>query len=142
MADTATATPTATPTGATIDGDLRKLLDAIRLVESGGVPNEGTEATGDTGKALGPYQIWKSYWQDAYDKDKSLGGVYEDVKKKDYAERVIVAYWKRYCSAALGDPTTLDNKEILARVHNGGPKGATKSGTLNYWTKVKGVLAP
>lgn len=140
MAGSDTSGATATLPVATIEGDLRKLLDAIRLVESGGRPNDGADASGDHGKALGPYQIWKSYWSDAVEKDKSIGGVYEDVKKKEYAEKVIVAYWKRYCAAALNDPSKSANQEILARVHNGGPKGATKPSTLNYWTKVKAVL--
>ena len=40
--------------------DLRKLLDAICEVESGCDPL----AVGDGGKAIGPYQIWMSYWID------------------------------------------------------------------------------
>ena len=40
-------------------------LQAIRTVETGGMPNGGIGALGDGGKAYGPYQIWKPYWQDS-----------------------------------------------------------------------------
>ena len=43
----------------------RETLDAIRVVETGGCPNDGIGAIGDGGNALGPYQIWKPYWIDA-----------------------------------------------------------------------------
>jgi hypothetical protein len=103
-----------------------KLLEAIRQVESRGNPN----AVGDNGKAIGSYQIWRTYWQDAVEHDKSIGGVYENCKNDAYAKRIILAYWDRYAPKDATD-------EQLARIHNGGPKGHLRSGTLKYWTKVK-----
>ena len=106
-----------------------RLLEAIKQVESRGNPN----AVGDNGRAIGPFQIWKSYWQDAVEHDKNIGGRYEDCKNEDYAKRIVLAYWDRYAPADATD-------EQLARIHNGGPKGHLRSGTLKYWKKVKKEL--
>lgn len=112
---------------------IRSLLDAMREVETGGQPNGGRDSVGDSGKALGPYQIHKVYWQDAIQHDPSLGGKYADVKDRKYAEQVILAYWHRYAPAGA---TT----EQLARIHNGGPKGHQKQATKEYWDRVKNEL--
>lgn len=85
---------------------------------------------GDNGRAIGPFQIWKSYWQDAVEHDKNIGGRYEDCKNEDYARRIVLAYWDRYAPADATD-------EQLARIHNGGPKGHKLKATLKYWAKVK-----
>lgn len=110
--------------------DTGKLLDAIRQVETGGHKDQAN-AVGDNGKALGPYQIHKVYWQDA-----RVAGEYEQVKDDLYARSVIIAYWKRYAPAALAG----NDYETLARIHNGGPKGNKKSATVSYWRKVKAFL--
>lgn len=113
----------------------RALLDAIRKVES----QDGKRLVGDNGKAIGPYQIWKSYWQDAVDHDKSIGGVYRDCMEQEYSEKVILAYWDRYGGLSPTD-------EKLARIHNGGPKIMKRQGTeawrrtTVYWTKVKAAM--
>jgi hypothetical protein len=101
------------------------LLDAMYAVES----NRGKNLVGDGGKAIGPYQIWREYWQDAVEFDKTIGGKYEDCMNKAYAEKIVRAYWKRYAPKGA----TL---EQLARIHNGGPKGHTRSATLKYWKKI------
>lgn len=101
------------------------LLDAMYTVES----NRGKVMIGDNGKAIGPYQIWKSYWQDAVEYDSSIGGCYEDCMKKEYSEKVIRAYWARYA------PKDVTVKQ-LAQIHNGGPKGYKNSKTLKYWNKI------
>ncbi len=112
----------------------RKLLDAIRFVESGGMPNNGVGAKGDNGNALGPYQIWEIYWHDALEYDPSIGGSYADCAKKDYSEKIVLAYWNRYAQKGA-------SFETLARIHNGGPNGYKKSATIAYWNKVKSRLA-
>lgn len=104
-------------------------MEAIRQVETRGDSN----AVGDNGKAIGSFQIWRTYWQDAVEHDKSIGGKYEDCKNDVYAKRIILAYWDRYAPKDATD-------EQLARIHNGGPKGHTRSGTLKYWKKVKKEL--
>jgi hypothetical protein len=105
------------------------LLDAIRQVESGG----NDRAVGDSGRAIGPYQIWKSYWIDAVEYDPSLrAGGYESCYDPEYSRRVVIAYMSRY-----GQGKTAKD---LARIHNGGPRGHKKSATLAYWSKVEAAI--
>ena len=113
--------------------DLRPFLDALAKVES----NHDDSAVGDNGKAIGRYQIWQVYWSDAIEYVPAIKGQYNDVKSKDYAERIIVAYLIRYARAAV----KAKDWETLARIHNGGPKGATKRATLKYWKKIEKALA-
>ena len=72
---------------------------------------------GDGGRALGPLQIHRSYHADA-----RIGGDYSRCADLDYSRRVVTAYLQRYAPQAwaAGDVKT------LARVHNGGPRGASK----------------
>ena len=104
------------------------LLDAIEQVESSG---RGVNTPdGDGGKAIGPFQIWKSYWKDAVEYDKSLAsGSYQDCRKPEYARRVVRAYLTRYGRGKTN--------EEMARIHNGGPRGHKKHSTLEYWERVK-----
>ena len=110
--------------------DHDELLGFISDVESGGDPN----AVGDGGNALGMYQIWRIYWQDAVEHDPSIGGVYGDVVDPEYAERIVLAYWDRYGSRVDY------SLEGLARIHNGGPNGHTKTATDPYWEKIELVM--
>ena len=122
------APPAAAPRAAwTLD----EVLAAVREVESGGSPDGGRTAHGDGGRALGPYQIHRAYWQDA-----RLPGRYEDCRDPAYARRVVEAYWRRWCPRALAQV----DAEVLARVHNGGPQGHTKAGTRAFWIKVERSL--
>ena len=110
------------------------LLEALCKVES----NCDPDAVGDGGKAIGPYQIWEVYWLDAVEFDPDLGGSYHDCLNKEYAEKVVRAYWARYANERrLGRPVTDEDR---ARIHNGGPNGHKKKATLKYWKKVKDVL--
>jgi len=111
---------------------LRPLLDALVQVESSG----RDDAVGDSGNALGSLQIWRVYWSDALEHAPAIGGVYEDVRTRIYAERVVVAYWLRYAAAAVRD----GDLERLARVHNGGPRGHRKRATVGYWQRVQRAM--
>jgi len=113
------------------ESDMVRLLAAIKQVESGGDAN----AVGDQGRALGVYQIWESYWRDGVAYVPSIGGCYQDCKDPKYAEFVVRAYLARY--APKGKTVTL---EMLARIHNGGPRGYLKPATLKYWLKIQKVL--
>jgi hypothetical protein len=107
-----------------------RLLAAICQVESGCNPDV---EDGDNGKAKGMYQIWESFHTDALEFDPSIGGCYEDVKDKEYAEKVIRAYMQRYA------PNTATDEQI-ARIFNAGPRALTKKRirlTDGYWAKVK-----
>ena len=112
-----------------VRAELRPFLDALIQVESGGDNN----AVGDRGKALGCLQIWAVYHADAVEYVPALGGSYRDVTDRVYAERVVVAYLLRYARMAVAER----NYEVMARIHNGGPRGASKKATEPYWTKVR-----
>lgn len=98
---------------------------ALHLVETGG---KRGPIIGDNGRALGPLQIHRSYWQDA-----RVSGRYEDCADLSYSIKVASAYLRRYAPQAwaAGDTTT------LARIHNGGPSGHKKPQTIQYAAKVQ-----
>ena len=97
---------------------------ALHVVETSGRTGA---IIGDNGRALGPLQIHRGYHTDA-----RIGGDYSRCADLDYSRRVVTAYLQRYAPAAWasGDVKT------LARIHNGGPKGATKTATVAYGDKV------
>lgn len=100
-----------------------RTLDTIRTVESGGLCNP---PDGDGGKAIGPYQIHRGYWADAVRFDPSLSPAgYQACRSEPYARRVVVAYLTHYAGKHATPGT-------YARIHNGGPKGATTRATLPY----------
>lgn len=107
--------------------DMSGFFYALATVES----NHDDNAVGDGGASIGRYQIQRPYWIDS-----RVPGKYEQVKDKAYAERVMLAYWKRYCPEALKNR----DYEVLARIHNGGPRGHKKQATVAYWNKVKAEL--
>jgi hypothetical protein len=97
---------------------------ALHIVETSGRTGA---ILGDNGRALGPLQIHRAYHADA-----RIGGDYARCADLDYSKRVVTAYLQRYAPQAwaAGDVKT------LARVHNGGPTGASKQATVNYGAKV------
>lgn len=119
--------------GKVSEEQLDKLLDAIVAVETGG-ESDPDNAVGDGGKALGAFQVWRSYWVDAVERNphlKSRG--YAAVKDRAYARQIVIAYFKRYAPKNA-------TMEDLARIHNGGPKGYKKDSTQDYWVKVQRAL--
>lgn len=107
------------------------ILDAIQRVETGGHKNP-SQAVGDGGRSIGPYQISRAYWQDS-----GVAGRYEMVRDEAYARRVVIAYARRYEPAALrrGDA------EVLARLHNSGVGWRKKMrATDGYWHKVRRAM--
>ena len=110
---------------------LDRVLDAIQCVETGGERDGGERAIGDQGRSIGPFQIQRAYWIDA-----GVPGRYEDCRDAAYARTVVIAYWKRWCPDAL----ERTDAEVLARTHNGGPRGMRKASTLAYWKKVESKL--
>lgn len=97
---------------------------ALHLVETSG---RHGPILGDGGKALGPLQIHRNYHRDS-----GIPGDYSRCADLSYARQVVAAYLKRFAPRAWakGDVRT------LARIHNGGPAGATKAATLAYGNKV------
>ena len=103
--------------------DIERLLDAIARIESHCSPN----AVGDSGRALGVYQIHRVYWEDG----TRLLGVdwpHRDAADPEKARRVVKAYLLHYGKG----------KSLLemARIHNGGPRGDKKKATLPYARKI------
>ena len=111
--------------------DVRRILDTLRAVETGG-ERDPDRAVGDNGKALGAYQVWRVYWVDACEYDPTLRERdYQSVTDREYAERVVIAYLSRYAREWSID--------TIARIHNGGPAGATKRrrATNDYAVKAR-----
>jgi len=58
----------------------------------------------------------------------------------------MLAYWRRYAPAALAAAQGGDERrampalQTLARVHNGGPRGARNAATLAYWRRVEAEM--
>jgi hypothetical protein len=100
---------------------------AIHLVETSGSTGP---ILGDGGKALGPLQIHRSYHADS-----RVAGDYSRVAELDYSKRVATAYLKRYAPVAWA----AGDVEVLARVHNGGPRGHLKAATKGYGVRVKAL---
>lgn len=107
-----------------------RFFNALHQVESSGRTGR---VIGDSGKALGPLQIHREYFQDAAEVDPSLGKNYNRVTDLEFSKRVVTAYLKRYA------PTAVNKKDFqtLARIHNGGPRGHKNPATLGYWNKVQ-----
>ena len=105
------------------------LFPAISWTES----RDDDDAVGDRGKSRGRYQIGLPYWTDGGG-DPARYSV--DVLDPTICRRVMLRYWRRYCPVALA----AGDLETLAKVHNGGPRGASKAATRAYWLKVKGSL--
>ena len=105
------------------DGFLHKLA----YVESRCDPNAHNKGSG----AYGIYQIRMPYLSDA---NEQLGTDYtlEDMFDEDLAAEVVRAYlskWGARFAERHGRPPT---DEELARIHNGGPRGAERNSTLEY----------
>lgn len=122
--------------------DIEALYDAIAYVETGG-ERDPDRAVGDGGRSFGRYQIGLDYYIDAWyaspdDVDRgslreALPGYMADEQR---ARETMLRYWRWHCPEALesGDWAT------LARVHNGGPRGAEKRATEDYAAKVLRVM--
>ena len=112
---------------------MQQVLDTIRAVETGGHPDP-CWAVGDGGKSIGPYQIGRAYFHDGIEQLKreglDPGLVYEDVRNQRDAERIVLAYWRRYATAPY-------EFTELCRLHNGGP---TMRGTDVYIAKCFAIL--
>ena len=113
------------------DEDWTAFLNVISLVESDG--NETVAITDVNGRrSVGCLQI-----QQPYLTDSKLNYTLEDMKDKVKAYEVAKAYLQRYGAAYTRRTGKVATFEVLARIHNGGPKGAERAVTLPYIEKVK-----
>lgn len=102
---------------------------ALGMVEVG-TAYQDSDKRGLAGE-LGPLQITKAYW-----KDSGVPGRWEDCRSWEYSVKVLYSYLRRYAKEALQK----NDFETLARIHNGGPRGAQKPQTASYWEKVQRYL--
>lgn len=109
--------------------ELERTLDAICQVESSGGLDR---RDGDGGRAIGPYQIHRAYWQDG---TRILGvrWPYEDARDHTKARAVVRAYVTHY--QRIGHHRA--GPQTWARIQNGGPRGAIRGSTLPYWRKIE-----
>ena len=136
-----TVSPAAAPAVAPVKKPtLNDVIAAIREVETGG-HRDPTNALGDHGKSLGPYQISSGYYQDSllvlhrlnYDVPPYKVAVTSDT----WAPEIMKGYWQRWCPEAVKSVDV----ETLSRVHDGGgPRGMKNDNTILYWRKVQKVL--
>lgn len=107
----------------------REFFDAIRFVESTDGRYLGDQ---DGGRSHGPYQISAAYLQDANEYLGTSYTLHQVIDDDAVAVAVMCGYWNRYL------PKDREvTYELLARIHNGGPKGYEMESTLPYWEKVK-----
>jgi len=130
------------------------LLATIGWIES----RDDDRAVGDNGTSRGRFQIRLAYWSDAIAHALAIGAITHEavaagewdylrrVWSRPHCEAVIHWYWDRYAPRALRalesgrGPAWLSAAEVLARVHNGGPRGHRKTATLRYWRDVRKEL--
>jgi len=125
-----------------------EVLEAINQVEASGLKEN--VPPGDGGRALGPLQIHWAYWKDSWDHDQNcphgvnhgaFPGEYIGVELWDYACKVFDAYMCRYAGYNVWtDTMDIDDVEIVAKIHNGGPNGPARDSTEPYWQLVKAQL--
>ena len=65
---------------------------------------------------------------------------YEDRKNKEKSQKIVKLYLEHYGEKYEKETGKKADNEILARIHNGGPKGWKKEATKNYWKKVQNNL--
>ena len=117
-----------------------KLLNAIKTVESNGK----SDAIGDNGKAVGAYQLWKTYVDDVNNILKNKGSkirfTYNDRFNAHKSRVMTLIYLKHYGKVYERKTGKVATDEILAKIHNGGPNGWKKQATEKYWNKIKAEL--
>jgi len=105
------------------------LFAALRAHES----LDGRKPVGDGGRSLGDYHIGRAHWSDGCETGRVSWPYDKYVWSRPHCEAVMIWYWLRWCPRALRE----GDWETLARVHNGGPRGAEKSCTLTYWRRIQ-----
>lgn len=110
------------------------LLSSIATVES----SNNSKAVGDSGKALGIYQLHAEYVADVnriYKTNYKHEDAFDAKIAKGIVAKYLAHYGKQY-EKTVGKPATA---EVLARIHNGGPNGWKKDATIKYWCKVEKI---
>ena len=124
-----------------------EVMPAIAEVESGGDPKAKGDKNKKTGKydAIGMYQLHTEYVRDVNRIIKLLKMPIKPYNMDDrlnpYASRQMVKiYLAHYGREYQRKTQQTVTAEVLARCHNGGPRGYAKKSTEKYWLKVKAVM--
>jgi len=124
-----------------------EVVPAIATVESGGNPSAKGDKNKKTGKydAIGMYQLHTEYVRDVNRIIKLLKMPIKPYNMDDrlnpYASRQMVKiYLAHYGREYQRKTQQTVTAEVLARCHNGGPRGYAKKSTEKYWLKVKAVM--
>jgi hypothetical protein len=115
-------------------------LNALALAES----NNNVLAKGDNGRSVGCYQITSIYVDDVNRicRIKNLPETYSYSDRTDYEKstEMVTIYLQYYGELYHKSTNKPVDDEVLARIHNGGPKGMYKNCTKKYWERVKQYL--
>ena len=118
-------------TAATLFGvTLAPLFAALAQVESG---------NGKTSQNI--YQITERFVDDVNRISTEEKFVYSDRYDRKRSERMMEIYLAHYCVQYTDETGRLPTWETMARIHNGGPKGAEKRSTIDYGARVWEALA-
>lgn len=114
-----------------------EFLARLAAVESGG----SDAAINFEEGAYGRYQVREPYLADA---NAALGTSYTLAEMHDprKAAEVVRAYLLRYGAAFERRVGREATDEDLARIHNGGPRGAERDATLGYAERFRETSAP
>lgn len=109
--------------------DYNRLLRAVAQVESD-----------DGATSANVYQLTQ-VWVDDISRIVGEEFTLEQLIKERYlAEDLIIRYWKYYGAQYEAREGVAPDYQVLARIHNGGPRGYAKAATRPYWEKVKRYL--
>jgi hypothetical protein len=113
----------------TVQRDARwdEILYTLWEIESGCADQAPDGADGE----IGPLQISRPYWEDS-----RVGGNFENCRDLAYSLRVVRAYMERW----VPDAWEAADAEVILRTHNGGPRGAQRDSTLDYWLRAKRLM--
>lgn len=100
-----------------------KFLDAVAMVESSGRLN----AVGDSGKALGQFQLHRAAWEDASKIDPLLGDYKTGALDREKSRRAARIYFN-ILSARLGSRNIPKTPQMLYAAYNVGFGGLSKRG--------------
>lgn len=113
------------------DGAVQNLpagfLDRLAMVESGGDDAATNAAEG----AVGRFQIRRAYLADG-NAEAGTSYALDEMHDPAKAETIVRAYLSRYGRAFAARAGRAPTAEELARIHNGGPRGAESPRTLAY----------
>jgi hypothetical protein len=118
--------------------DWPRLLDAIERVESGG----RLDAVGDASlahPAMGSMQIRQPCLDDVNRLACTSFSLAEVAASRTLSRWGAIVYLRHWGAVYARETGREPTAEVLARIHNGGPRGWKRQSTLPYWEKVEAL---